>query len=85
MNILKYEIIEAGFNPLTPIFFEIAKSLIDIISTEKFEVIHIGSTSFKVGGKGIIDLSILYKNVDLDAAVEHLLSLGFQHQIGVVA
>jgi len=81
MKILKYKKIEASFNPWSEKYFEVAKRVIDFIQTEQFEVIHIGSTSFKVGGKGIIDLSVLYKNSDLDAAVQHLLSLGFQDQI----
>jgi GrpB-like predicted nucleotidyltransferase (UPF0157 family) len=81
MKILKYKKIEASFNPWSVKYFEVAQSVIDFICTEQFEVIHIGSTSFKVGGKGIIDLSILYENNDLDKVVKHLLELGFQNQI----
>lgn len=58
-----------------------AKALINHIQTEPFEVIHIGSTAAKVGGKGIIDLSILYPKGQLNLAIEHLKSLGFQDQI----
>jgi GrpB-like predicted nucleotidyltransferase (UPF0157 family) len=77
MKILKYKKIEASFTPWVSHYCEVAQRVIDFISTEQFEVIHIGSTSFKVGGKGIIDLSVLYKNNDLDEAVQHLLELGF--------
>jgi GrpB-like predicted nucleotidyltransferase (UPF0157 family) len=81
MEILKYEKIKADFNPWNSNYIDVANSIIDLISNERFTAIHIGSTSFKVGGKGIIDLSILYGNGDLNAAVSHLLSFGFQDQI----
>jgi GrpB-like predicted nucleotidyltransferase (UPF0157 family) len=81
LKILKYEKIEASFKPWNEDYFDVAKALIDFISTNEFEVIHIGSTSFMVGGKGIIDLSILYKNNDLNKAVNYIKSLGFQDQI----
>ncbi|WP_026804519.1 GrpB family protein [Aliarcobacter lanthieri] len=81
MQILKYEKIEATFKPWNKRYLEVAKHLIDFISTKDFEVIHIGSTSFMVGGKGIIDLSILYQNKNLDRAVNYIKSLGFQDQI----
>mgnify|MGYP000162103491 CR=1 FL=1 len=81
MKILEYKKIEASFNEWSPIYVEVAQQVIDYISNEQFDVIHIGSTSFQVGGKGIIDLSILYKQGDLNAAIAHLLTLGFQNQI----
>jgi len=81
MKILKYEKIEAGFTPWSSNYLKVSQSLIEFIRTEQFEVIHIGSTSFMVGGKGTIDLSILYKNGEINVAVNHLLSLGFQDQI----
>jgi len=81
MDILKYKKIEVGFIPWSPIYFEVAKLASEFISTEKFNVLHIGSTSFKVGGKGIIDLSILYGNGELTSAVDHLHALGFQDQV----
>ena len=80
MQILKYILIEASFNSWSQKYIQVANKLIDFISTLEFEVIHIGSTSFKVGGKGIIDLSILYENNDLAKAIEHLVNLGFQNQ-----
>ncbi|WP_448550512.1 GrpB family protein [Thalassotalea fusca] len=81
MEILKYKKIKAGFTPWSPVYYEVAQSVMKFIRTERLEVIHIGSTSFKVGGKGIIDLSVLYKNGDLNFAVNHLIELGFQDQI----
>ncbi|OYD24993.1 GrpB family protein [Oceanimonas baumannii] len=81
MQILKYKKIEAGFTPWSSEYLEVAQFVMDNIQTERFKVIHFGSTSFKVGGKGIIDLSVLYKEGDLDAAVEHLMGLGFQDQV----
>lgn len=81
MKILTYKKIAASFTPWSPVYFEVARSVIDFIKVDAFEILHIGSTSFKVGGKGIIDLSVLYPNNDLNVAVEHLLKLGFQDQI----
>ncbi|MDX2494092.1 MAG: GrpB family protein [Desulfuromusa sp.] len=81
MKILKYEKIAAGFIPWSLNYLKVSQALIEFIRTEKFEVIHIGSTSFMVGGKGIIDLSILYRNGEINTAVNHLLSLEFQDQI----
>ena len=81
MKILKYKIIKASFNPWSLVYLEVAHCIIDFIRTERLEVIHIGSTSFKVGGKGIIDLSVLYNNGDLNFAVQHLMQLGFQDQV----
>ena len=45
-----------------------------------FEFLHFGSSSFKVAGKGIIDISILYKASELTKATEHLKSIGFSDQ-----
>lgn len=45
-----------------------------------FEFLHFGSSSFKVAGKGIIDISILYKASELTKTVEHLKSIGFSDQ-----
>ncbi|WP_432454124.1 GrpB family protein [Agarivorans sp. QJM3NY_29] len=81
MNILKYEKIKAEFKPWTETYLLIAESLISLIRTEQLDVIHIGSTSAKVGGKGIIDLSVLYPVGKLSIAVEHLKLLGFQDQV----
>lgn len=81
MEILKYEKVEADFEPWSESYLLVAKLLIDFIRTEKLDAIHFGSTSAMVGGKGIIDLSILYKPGNLNLAVNHLKSLGFQNQV----
>lgn len=81
MKILQYEKIKARFLPWNEIYLSVAQALIEFIRTPSFDVIHIGSTSAKIGGKGVIDLSILYKDGDLDLAVNHLKTLGFQDQI----
>ncbi len=81
MEILNYQKINAQFKPWTPVYLKVAAALIDFIQTERFAVIHIGSTSFRVGGKGIVDLSVLYQNGDLNLAAAHLATLGFQDQI----
>jgi GrpB-like predicted nucleotidyltransferase (UPF0157 family) len=83
MKILTYKKIDANFSPWSPVYFDVALAVMNFISLERFEVIHIGSTSFKVGGKGTIDLAILYKNNDLALAIQHLSTLGFQDQINV--
>lgn len=80
MTILKYEKIPARFIPWRDIYLDIAQMLITHIQTDTIEVLHFGSTSAKVGGKGIIDLSVLYERGQLENAVSHLMSLGFQHQ-----
>jgi GrpB-like predicted nucleotidyltransferase (UPF0157 family) len=82
MKILKYKKIDVSFTAWCPTYFDIAEDVIDFIQSDIFEVIHIGSTSFKVGGKGIIDLTLLYKNNDLHQATKHLSALGFQDQLG---
>ncbi|MFM2588028.1 GrpB family protein [Vibrio sp. TBV020] len=81
MNIIKYEKIPAQFNPWSTDYANVADFLVSNIGTERLSVIHIGSTSFQVGGKGIIDLSVLYDGSDLQMAVDHLHKLGFQDQV----
>jgi GrpB-like predicted nucleotidyltransferase (UPF0157 family) len=83
MKILKYKKMDASFSEWTSVYYDVAQAVIDFIGLAQLEVIHIGSTSFKVGGKGIIDLSVLYKNNDLALATEHLLELGFQDQVSI--
>ena len=83
MKILKYEKIDASFTPWSPVYLGVAQSVIDFIYLDRLEVLHIGSTSFKVGGKGIIDLTVLYNNNDLNLATEHLSELGFQDQMSI--
>ncbi len=81
MKILKYEKIKTRFLPWSEVYLSVAQALIAFIRTPSLDVIHIGSTSAKIGGKGIIDLSVLYEDGDLDLAVDHLKALGFQDQI----
>mgnify|MGYP000126430102 CR=1 FL=1 len=80
MEILKYQLIDAAFRPWEPVILDCAARLCGFISTPEFDAVHIGSTSFKVGGKGIIDLSLLYSNGQLEMAVQHIQQLGFQEQ-----
>ncbi|OOF23181.1 hypothetical protein BZJ19_13080 [Salinivibrio proteolyticus] len=75
-----YQLVDASFSPWRPIYLDVAQALSDHISTPRIEVLHFGSTSAKVGGKGIIDLSILYRSGERDDAVAHLYALGFQDQ-----
>ena len=82
MKIHKYIIANASFKEWDSISIQVANSVINFISTDIFSAIHIGSTSFKVGGKGVIDLSILYSQGELESVVSHLLCLGFQDQYG---
>ena len=80
MKIMAYTKVKAEFKPWTEDYLRVAESLVDFIRTEAFDVIHIGSTAAMVGGKGIIDLSLLYEKGSLSAAVKYLQSLGFQDQ-----
>ncbi|WP_321365442.1 GrpB family protein [uncultured Desulfuromusa sp.] len=80
MKVLPYENVNAEFKPWTENYLRVAESLIAFIRRDAFEVIHIGSTAAMVGGKGIIDLSLLYEKGCLSAAVNYLKSLGFQDQ-----
>lgn len=75
-----YQLVDASFSPWRPIYLDVAQALSDHISTPHIEVLHFGSTSAKVGGKGIIDLSILYRSGERDDTVAHLYALGFQDQ-----
>lgn len=75
-----YQLVDASFSPWRPIYLDVAQALSDHISTPRIEVLHFGSTSAKVGGKGIIDLSILYFPGERENAITHLYALGFQDQ-----
>lgn len=83
MEILKYKKIDASFSPWSQAYVDVAQAVIKFISLDRLSIIHIGSTSFKVGGKGIIDLTVLYEDNDLNLAVEHLSELGFQDQVSI--
>ncbi len=81
MQILKYEKVLSEFIPWSSAYLSVAQKLIQFIQTEGVEVIHIGSTSAMIGGKGIIDLSALYNVGQFEFTIEMLKFLGFQDQI----
>lgn len=80
MQVLPYERRPASFKPWSPVLLRVAAALIEHIKQDWMDVMHIGSTSAQVGGKGVIDLSVLYPEGRLQDAVEHLYTLGFQDQ-----
>ncbi|MBQ4811852.1 GrpB family protein [Pseudoalteromonas luteoviolacea] len=75
-----YELVPASFNAWRPVYLDVAKAVITQLADPRFEFIHFGSSSFKVAGKGIIDISILYHTGAREQAVEHLESFGFVAQ-----
>lgn len=81
IHILQYEKIPVQFKPWASDYLLVADQLIQFIQTTDIEVLHFGSTAMMIGGKGIIDLSVLYKKGSLELAVERLKSLGFQDQV----
>lgn len=56
-----YHLKPASFASFDPIFLPIAKAIISQLNHKDYEYLHFGSTSFGAGGKGIIDLSLLYQ------------------------
>nr|WP_086940255.1 GrpB family protein [Thaumasiovibrio occultus] len=80
LRILPYQLTDASFKPWREIYLDVAAQLTAQLSTAQFDVLHFGSTSAHIGGKGIIDLSLLYPSGKLDAAIIHLECLGFQPQ-----
>jgi GrpB-like predicted nucleotidyltransferase (UPF0157 family) len=85
MRILHYISSRAEFLPYDPLFAEIAELLRNAIQTiePQLQVEHIGSTSVPgCGGKGIIDLAVLYPEGLLAGARAALDNLGFQRQGG---
>lgn len=77
---IPYQLVPASFNPWREIFLDVAQAVIAELAHPDFEFLHFGSSSFKVAGKGIIDISILYKTGQLAEAVEHLKCIGFSDQ-----
>ncbi|MCF2856721.1 GrpB family protein [Pseudoalteromonas sp. SMS1] len=75
-----YELVPASFNAWRPVYLDVAKAVISHLSDPRFEFIHFGSSSFQVGGKGIIDISILYQPDCREQAVRHLEHFGFVAQ-----
>ena len=85
MRILAYFSTPAEFRAYEPRVTEVARLLRDAIRSvePQLEVEHVGSTSVPgCGGKGIIDLAILYPEELLSRARAVLDGLGFQKQGG---
>lgn len=85
MEILAYIPVPAEFQPYDPSVDEIAQRLRDEIRRiePRLEVEQVGSTSVPgCGGKGIVDLAVLYPNDLLAIAKAILDALGFQRQTG---
>ena len=85
MRILPYSLLPAEFRAYDPEVTGIARLLRDAVSSvePQLQVEHIGSTAVPgCGGKGIIDLAILYPGGLLARAKAVLDGLGFQKQGG---
>lgn len=85
VRILEYRPLQPGFLPYDPAFPLVAESLIAAISAlgPTLEVHHIGSSAIPgCGGKGYVDLMVLYEPEGLEGARVALRSLGFQSQGG---
>ena len=81
MRILPYFSVPAEFHAYDPEVTEIARLLRDAIRSvgTQLQVEHVGSTSVPgCGGKGIIDLAVLYPERFLARARAALDGLGFQ-------
>ena len=76
----QYQLLSASFNPWRPIFIDVADAIIAELKHPDFEFLHFGSSSFKVAGKGIIDISLLYQPGALEVAIKHLNDFGFLKQ-----
>jgi len=85
MRILPYLSMPAEFRPYDPEVAETARLIRGAIQSvePELQVEHVGSTSVPgCGGKGIIDLAILYPQAGLARARAALDGLGFQKQGG---
>src|SRR5258708_38349492 len=85
MRILPYFSTLAEFHAYDPNVAQVADMLCDAIQTmaPELRVEHVGSTSVPgCGGKGIVDLAVLYPNDFLTRARAILDDLGFQKQGG---
>jgi GrpB-like predicted nucleotidyltransferase (UPF0157 family) len=84
IEIFPYHVQPASYHEWDARAPRVAELLIRTIETEHpaVTVEHVGSTSVPgCGGKGIIDLMLMYPSGGLEAAREALDRLGFQHQI----
>jgi GrpB-like predicted nucleotidyltransferase (UPF0157 family) len=85
MQVFPYSSSPAAFRPYDPAVREVAHRLgSEIRKTDpRLQVEHIGSTSVPgCGGKGIVDLAVLYPDGHLATAKNVLDQLGFQKQDG---
>jgi GrpB-like predicted nucleotidyltransferase (UPF0157 family) len=70
------------YDPQAPL---VAAALSEAITSidDRLRVEHVGSSSVPgCGGKGYIDLVVIYRDGELDVAKRALAALGFQHQRG---
>ncbi len=84
MKIGKYLYSPASFLEYDMVFPEVFDKIKAIINKNVPSVIieHVGSTAIQgCGGKGIIDLAVLYKEGELEIAKGGLRAVGFQNQI----
>ena len=85
MRIRRYFSMPAEFRAYDPMFTEVARLLCEAIQSvePELQVEHVGSTAVPgCGGKGIIDLAVLYPEGFLACARAVLDGLGFQKQGG---
>lgn len=77
------EAIFTGYDFANPIVFSKLKKI--ILKKLPFVIVeHVGSTSIlNCGGKGIIDIAILYRHGQLELAKKGLEIIGFQKQISI--
>ena len=83
MKILAYDRQVAEFAPYDEIFPRVARAVADLLTAAEPALIveHFGSTSIPgCGGKGIIDLAVLYPEGGLERARAVVDGLGFQRQ-----
>jgi hypothetical protein len=81
--ILEYPIEAHSFVDWSPTYFKVADVIIDYIQKESdaIEIHHVGSTSITdCGGKGSIDLAVVYTDGQLGQTREIIDRLGFQKQ-----
>ena len=74
-----------AFRESDPAAAEVARALAEAITAcdGRLRVEHVGSSSVPgLGGKGYVDLLVLYPDGALDVAKQALAALGFQHQRG---
>ena len=85
LQIEKYELRQPTFGPADPEAARLAQRLAEAINSQDSRLIveHIGSTAVPgCGGKGYIDLLVLYPQGLLEAAKAALDGLGYQRQPG---